>query len=62
MILSNNINIIIESIDFDIGLINYNFKSFNNYLRIKRIFDLTNNLQILSGVCAFYFIFFSLEA
>lgn len=44
-ILSNNINIIIESIDFDIGLINYNFKSFNNYLRIKRIFDLTNNIN-----------------
>lgn len=33
-ILSNNINIIIEPIDFDIGLINYNFKSFNNYLSI----------------------------
>lgn len=31
-------------------------------LYFTSIFDLTNNLQISSGVCAFYFIFFSLEA
>lgn len=29
-----------------------------NTLYTFEIFDLTNNLQILSGVCAFYFIFF----
>lgn len=43
--LSNNIDIIIENIDFDIGLNNYSYKSFINYLRIKRTFDIIKSKE-----------------
>jgi len=43
--ISNNIKIIIEPIDFNIGLKNYNYKSFNAYLRRKRTYDLTKDVE-----------------